>query len=115
MLRYNSLKPNYLKINNTGSENVDIGNILREKREGMGYSVQRLAELLKVEEVCISNWESNKEQPDLTRSILLCRLYGESLNDMFAEVQTESILGKQESSDFDHACWLNRMAKREFF
>ena len=93
---------------------MNIGELLKTNREKRGYTVHRLAKLLDIEVQRIMDWEDNRTQPDLTRSLLLSKLYGVSLEDIFCDFNIGAVLTEKARTEFEHERWMNRMAVREY-
>jgi len=93
---------------------VTIGEILKENRESRGYSLSGLAELMETSEKVVNDWEKNVSIPNLQEGLLLSRLYGKELNDMFCDLNLEEILTGDNVKKFEHEKWLNRMKNRTY-
>ena len=93
---------------------MTIGEILKENREGRGYSLSRLADLMETSEKVVDDWEKNVSIPNLQEGLLLSRLYGKELNDMFCDLNLEEILTGDNVKKFEHEKWLNRMKNRAY-
>ena len=81
--------------------NVEIANKLVELRKKNGYSQESLAEKLGVSRQAVSKWERSEASPDTDNLILLARIYGISLDELFGLSATEPLKGesKQDSDN----------------
>lgn len=93
---------------------MTIGEILKENRESRGYSLSGLAELMETSEKVVDDWEKNVSIPNLQEGLLLSRLYGKELNDMFCDLNPEEKLTGDNVKKFEHEKWLNRMKNRAY-
>lgn len=60
-----------------------VGNVLQKLRNGIGYSVEKLADYLVVEDEVVEEWEEGISEPTSREWTMLCQLYGYSLGEMF--------------------------------
>ena len=58
-------------------------NLIRERREGMGWSQAELAERLAVSRQTVNAIETGKYDPSLPLAFKLARLFGESIESLF--------------------------------
>lgn len=68
---------------------VDIANKLVELRKKHGYSQESLAEKLGISRQAVSKWERAEASPDTDNLILLARIYGISLDELFGITASE--------------------------
>lgn len=76
--------------------NIETANRLIELRKRKGMSQEELAEAIGVSRQAISKWERAESGPDVDNAILLSRLYGVSLDELFGnkplyEVELDSM------------------------
>ena len=60
----------------------DLGTILKDQRHIKGLTQKELAQEINVSHQAISRWEKNDSTPDVQNLILLCNLYGISLDSL---------------------------------
>lgn len=89
-----------------------IAEKLKKIRERAGYSMETLANLLNVDTELISKWEDGIEEPTLSKSLLLSKLYGVSVNDIFYDVDVDKEIPEEKQDDFQHNAWVNRISNR---
>ncbi|MCL1829887.1 MAG: helix-turn-helix domain-containing protein [Oscillospiraceae bacterium] len=77
--------------------NVEIASKLVELRKKNGYSQESLAEQLGISRQAISKWERAEASPDTENLILLAKIYGISLDELFGINVTDSINSNEES------------------
>ena len=77
---------------------MEIGEQIKKYRTEMGLSQDRLAEKIFVSRQTISNWENNKNYPDVKSLLLLCCLFNVSL-DMLVKGDLEKM--KEEIKEED--------------
>lgn len=83
-------------------------------REYIGYSQETLAKLLNVDEKMIEQWELGKSEPTLSQALLLSRLYGIPLEDIFCDCKVSEVLPDDAKEEFNHNAWLNRISNRRY-
>lgn len=69
---------------------------------------------METSEKVVDDWEKNASIPNLQEALLLSRLYGKELNDMFCDLNLEEILTGDNVKKFEHEKWLNRMKNRAY-
>ena len=82
---------------------MQIGNRIKKYRESLNLSQEELANKIFVTRQTISNWETDKNYPDIKSISLLCNLFDVSL-DQFIEGDIEEmkkIISEKEISDFN--------------
>ena len=82
---------------------MQIGNQIKKHRESLKLSQEELADKIFVTRQTISNWETNKNYPDIKSLSLLCNLFGVSL-DQFIEGDIEEmkkIISEKEMVDYN--------------
>lgn len=89
-----------------------IATNLKKVREQTGYSVETLANLLDVDIELILKWEEGTEEPTLSMGLLLSKLYGVSVDDIFYNVEIDEGIPKEKKDDFRHNAWLNCLSNR---
>lgn len=95
------------------SQSIIALNLLKI-REYTGYTVERLAELIGVDKELIEQWEAGVKEPTLSQGLLLSRLYGVPVDDIFCDCKTVEILTESKREEFNHDAWLNRIANRRY-
>lgn len=89
-----------------------IGDKLKSLREEIGYSQAELACLLGINQTTIEEWETGQIEPTLSEGLLLSRLYGIDLNDMFVDFDEIELLPEDRVVLFQNEMRRNRCAKR---
>ena len=82
---------------------MQIGNKIKKYRESLNLSQEELADKIFVTRQTISNWETDKNYPDIKSISLLCNLFDVSL-DQFIEGDIEEmkkIISEKEMSDYN--------------
>ena len=82
---------------------MQIGNNIKKYRESLNLSQEELADKIFVTRQTISNWETNKNYPDIKSISLLCNLFDVSL-DQFIEGDIEEmkrIIDEKEMRDYN--------------
>ncbi len=82
---------------------MQIGNQVKKYREGLNLSQEELADKIFVTRQTISNWENNKNYPDIKSISLLCNLFNVSI-DQFIEGDIEEmkkIISEKDMSDYN--------------
>lgn len=64
---------------------MTIGEILKEKREQLGYTQKEVAQKLYVSRQTVSNWEVGKTYPDIEKLLNLSDFYGVTLDELIKE------------------------------
>lgn len=83
-------------------------------REYTGYSKETLAKLLGLDEKLIGQWESGEIEPTISQVLLLSRLYGIPVDDIFCSCEVMDVLPEDKREEFNHNAWLNRVANRRY-
>ena len=92
-----------------------VSSNLLKIREYTGYSKETLANLLDLDEKLIEQWESGETEPTISQVLLLSRLYGVSVDDIFCNCKIMDFLPEDKQEEFNHNAWLNRIANRRYF
>ena len=61
---------------------MEVGNRIREGREGLGLSQEDLAHRIFVSRQTVSNWETGKTYPDVQSLLLLSNLFGVTVDSL---------------------------------
>lgn len=69
-----------------------ICSTLRQLRENAGYTTEALARFFGMDGSLIENWESGVTEPTITECLVLSKLYGISLDNMFADFSVHSLI-----------------------
>ncbi len=91
-----------------------ISEKLLKVREYTGYSKATLANLLGLDEKLIEQWESGETEPTVSQVLLLSRLYGVPVDDIFCDCKVMDNLPEDKWEEFNHNAWLNRIANRRY-
>lgn len=98
---------------NKENQNTIAKNLMKI-REYMGYSVETLAKLINVDETLIEQWEAGTKEPALSQGLLLSKLYGIPVDDIFCDCKLTEILPEEKKAEFNHNVWLNRITNRGY-
>ena len=93
---------NYTKIHTT----------LKQLREQAQLTQAELASYFGCEESLIEKWESGAAEPTLSECLILSKLYGTSLDDLFSDFDVSSIIPSDCKESFDNAVRIHSMARR---
>ena len=80
----------------------------------MGYSKQKLANLLDLDEKLIDQWESGEVEPTVSQVLLLSRLYDVSVDDIFGNYKVIENLQEGKREEFNRNARLNRIVNRRY-
>lgn len=84
--------------------------ILKKFREAHNYSIKELACYFGGDENLIVGWESGTIEPTISECLILSKLYGVSLDEMFSGVDIKSMIPVECADSFEHEVMLNRIA-----
>lgn len=79
---------------------MEVGNRIREEREGLGISQEELARRIFVSRQTVSNWETGKTYPDVQSLLLLSNLFGASV-DSLVKGDVEAMQEEMENYELD--------------
>ncbi|WP_158348557.1 helix-turn-helix transcriptional regulator [Diplocloster agilis] len=65
---------------------MEIGKNLAAYRRAAGLTQKQAATKIHVSRQCLGNWETGRRQPRIEDIILLCRLYGISLDQLIGTI-----------------------------
>ena len=88
---------------NTSTNYRSICTVLRHFRESRGFTPEELAAFFGADASLIDRWESGITEPTISECLLLSRLYGISLEEMFSAFDARSIVPEACMDMFDHA------------
>lgn len=86
--------------------------ILKEYREKHNYSTKDLAYYFGGNEKLIIDWETGVVEPTISECLVLSKLYGASLDEMFSDFDVKAVLPPNSVDSFEHQIRLNRMSAR---
>lgn len=86
---------------------VKINEIIKEKRNALGYTQEQVANYLNVSIPAVSKWENGTSYPDITLLPILARLLQTDLNTLLAF--------KDDLSDYEVMMFVNQLAKLKNF
>lgn len=75
-----------------------IGTKLKDLREQHGFTQTDIAQRLDVSRQTVSNWETEKSSIDLKNALLLCDLYGITINDLLDIDSKENTTDTEQSA-----------------
>ncbi|MBQ8764217.1 MAG: helix-turn-helix transcriptional regulator [Clostridia bacterium] len=90
----------------------EIKNILRDFREKHNYSVKELAYYFGNNENLIVGWESGVTEPTVSECLILSKLYGITLDEMFFDFDVKAVLPSETVDSFEHQVMLNQISAR---
>lgn len=93
-------------------KNKSIGSALEKSRTDANYTQAELARYLCCDAAEIDEWESGTVQPNIAQCLVLSKLYGVSLDDMFANFNVHEVLAEECVAPFERERMLNSAAKR---
>lgn len=88
-----------------------VGNKLKTLRTYGGYSLEQLAHYLGCEAKTVARWESGEEEPGLKQLIVLSKLYGVSMDELFSGVSAEALVAEPVRDEYKHEIWLNGLTR----
>lgn len=93
-------------------EYQSICTALRSLREEAGYTRQELGTFFGVGEENVGDWESGVREPTISECLILSRLYGVALDEMFAGFDAQKLIPEAYREEFGCKVYANHMAKR---
>ena len=87
-------------------------NILKKFREKHNYSTKELSCYFGGNENLIIDWESGSAEPTISECLILSKLYGVSLDEMFSDFDVKEVLPIDCVDSFGQQIRLNRMSAR---
>lgn len=90
----------------------EICRVLKERREYAQMSPAALGEFFGCGESLIEKWETGVEEPTITEALVLGKLYGISLDEMFSDFDVGSMIPTDCKERFDHAVRLHTFSRR---
>lgn len=90
---------------------LSICSTLRQLRENAGFTPEALARFFGMDCSLVENWESGAVEPTITECLVLSRLYGVSLDKMFADFSIRSIIPEDCTELFDRIIRKNATEK----
>ena len=87
-------------------------NVLKKFREEHNYSTKELSCYFGGNENLIIDWENGSAEPTISECLVLSKLYGVSLDEMFLDFDAKAMLPKDCIESFEHQIRLNRMSAR---
>lgn len=92
---------NYTKIHTT----------LKQLREQEQLTQTELASYFGCGESLIEKWENGVEEPTITEALVLSKLYGISLDDMFSDFDVSSFIPSDCKESFDNVVRIHSVAR----
>ena len=89
-----------------------ISTTLQKLREDRGYTQEELAAFFGAGKELIEDWESGLSEPTISECMVLSKLYGIPLDDMFAGFDETAMIPQESQTAFEQAVRLNRMTNR---
>lgn len=91
---------------------LSICSALRQLREHAGYTPETLACFFGMDGSLIENWESGVTEPTITECLVLSRLYGIPLDQMFADFSVRSVIPEDYTELYDRKILENAKENR---
>ena len=91
---------------------MTVGERLYELRKKYGYSQEDIADKLEVTRQTVSKWENNMTTPELTKAVMLCKLYSITVEYLMSEVEANNI-NDTESYQSENSSNQNQMNTHE--
>lgn len=91
---------------------LEICSALKEQREKAQLTQDELSQYFGCNERLIEEWESGISEPTISECLVLSKLYGIPLDDMFVRVDVSSVIPEERMDSFLQKCQLNAQAKR---
>ena len=88
--------------------------ILKRLREQYNYSVEELSLYFNDDENLIKAWESGAAEPTISQCLILSKLYGISIDEMFSEYDIRAAVSPRHTEKLEYEARLNRIANRWF-
>lgn len=92
-------------------KNKSIAAILQEYRTKY-YTKEELAQYFGGDETMITDWEDGNQEPTISQCLVLCRLYGTTLDEMFADFNARFEVSPDSLDRYDYECKLNALVTR---
>ena len=86
--------------------------ILKKLREQHNYSVKELSIYFNGDENLIKAWELGVAEPTISQCLILSKLYGVSVDEMFTEYDMRTAVPSEHREKFEYEARLNRIANR---
>lgn len=86
--------------------------ILKRLREQHNYSVKELSIYFNDDENLIKAWELGVAEPTISQCLILSRLYGVSVDEMFTGYDVRTAVPSKQREKFECEARLNRIANR---
>lgn len=83
-------------------------------REQAGYTPEELSCYFGTDASLIERWESGAAEPTISECLILSKLYGVALDDMFGQFRAEQAVPQAYADTFAREARVNRMKNRWF-
>lgn len=91
---------------------ISICSALKKLRENAQLTQEELAQYFGCDEILIENWESGVTEPTISECLVLSKLYGIPLNDMFADFDVSSVIPETCRDSFEQKRRIHSAANR---
>ena len=85
--------------------------ILKSLREQHNYTVDELSRFFNNDENLIKAWELGVAEPTISQCLILSKLYGISVDEMFSDLDISSVMPTNKVDELGYEAKLNRLAK----
>lgn len=91
---------------------LSISETLKQQREKTNLSQEDLAQFFGADTALIENWESGLTEPTLSEALILSKLYGCPLEDLFSNIDIWKMIPEKMLDSYDRMLLKNRMSRR---
>lgn len=91
---------------------LKICSVLKEQREQAQLTQAELSQYLGCDESVIEGWETGMSEPTISECLVISKLYGIPLDDMFGDISVTSVVPNEKMDSFSQRCRINTQANR---
>lgn len=86
--------------------------ILKSLREKHSYTVDELSRFFNNDKNLIKAWELGVAEPTISQCLILSKLYGISVDEMFSDLDISDVMPTNKVDELEYEAKFNRLAKR---
>jgi len=86
--------------------------ILKSLREQHSYTVDELSRFFNNDKNLIKAWELGVAEPTISQCLILSKLYGISVDEMFSDLDISDVMPTNKVDELEYEAKFNRLAKR---
>lgn len=86
--------------------------ILKSLREQHSYTVDELSRFFNNDKNLIKAWELGVAEPTISQCLILSKLYGISVDEMFSDLDISDVMPINKVDELEYEAKFNRLAKR---